>query len=127
MPLVRIDVPQGTGAEVKRGIGDAIYEAMREELGVPENDRFQVFTEHGRGDLHIDPTYLDIERSEGAIIIQVTLTTGRDVSMKKRFYRAVVDGIHAKTGMRKEDVFINLVEVTRDNWSFGNGIAQYMT
>ncbi len=126
MPLVRIDVPEGMGADVRRTIGDTIYEAMRATLNVPENDRFQVITEHSRSDLIIDPDYLGIERSEAAILIQVTLSTGRTVEVKKAFYKAVADGVHERAGLRREDVFINLVEVRPEDWSFGNGVAQYV-
>lgn len=125
MPLVRIDVPEGMGADARRAIGDTIYEAMRATLNVPENDRFQVITEHSRSDLIIDPDYLGIERSEAAILIQVTLSEGRTIEVKKAFYKAVANGLNERTGMRREDVFINLVEVKKENWSFGNGVAQY--
>ncbi len=125
MPLVRIDLPRGKPPEYRHGVGDVVYEAMRTTLNVPENDRFQVITEHAPGGLVIDPTYLGIERSPDALMIQVTLNAGRSVELKKAFYRAVADGLHARLGLRREDVFISLVEVPKENWSFGNGEAQY--
>jgi len=125
MPFVRIDLPQGKPPEYRAGIGDVVYEAMRTTLNVPENDRFQVITEHAPGGLVIDPTYLGIARSADAVTIQVTLNAGRSVELKKAFYRAVADGLHERLGLRREDVFINLVEVPKENWSFGNGEAQY--
>jgi 4-oxalocrotonate tautomerase len=94
-------------------------------LNAPENDRFQVISQHTREALLIDPTYLGIERSADALIIQLTLNEGRTVEVKKAFYKAVADGLHQRVGLRREDVFINLVEVKKENWSFGNGIAQY--
>jgi 4-oxalocrotonate tautomerase len=125
MPLVRIDVPNSTPPTQRRAIADVVYAAMRETLNVPQNDRFQIVAGHAAGDLIIDPTYLDIARSAAAIIIQVTLNEGRTLEMKKAFYKAVADGAHEKAGLRLEDVFINLVEVKKENWSFGNGVAQY--
>ncbi len=125
MPFVRIDLPQGKPPEYRRTVGDVVYEAMRTTLNVPENDRFQVITEHAPGGLIIDPTYLGIARSADALTIQVTLNAGRSVELKKAFYRAVADGLHARLGLRREDVFISLVEVPKENWSFGNGEAQY--
>ncbi|SFK46968.1 tautomerase family protein [Methylorubrum salsuginis] len=125
MPFVRIDLPQGKPPEYRRTVGDVVYEAMRTTLNVPENDRFQVISEHAPGGLVIDPTYLGIERSADALTIQVTLNAGRSVELKKAFYRAVADGLHARLGLRREDVFISLVEVPKENWSFGNGEAQY--
>lgn len=125
MPFVRIDLPQGKPPEYRHAVGDVVYEAMRTTLNVPENDRFQVIAEHGPGGLIIDPTYLGIERSADALTIQVTLNAGRSVELKKAFYRAVADGLNERLGLRREDVFINLVEVPKENWSFGNGEAQY--
>lgn len=125
MPFVRIDLPQGKPPEYRQTVGDVVYEAMRATLNVPENDRFQVITEHAPGGLVIDPTYLGIERGADALTIQVTLNAGRSVELKKAFYRAVADGLHERLELRREDVFISLVEVPKENWSFGNGEAQY--
>ena len=99
---------------------------MRETLDVPEGDRFQVVTEHPQGGLVIDPGYLGVARSGQAIVIQVTLSRGRSRDQKQAFYKAVADALHANVGLRREDVFINLVEVTPEDWSFGNGVAQYV-
>ncbi|MBV8855203.1 MAG: tautomerase family protein [Sinobacteraceae bacterium] len=125
MPLARIDIPAGKSPDYRRTVGEIVYEAMLATLNVPHNDRFQVIAEHPNTSLIIDPGYLDIERSRDAIIIQVTLNEGRSVELKKNFYKAVVDALHERCGMRREDVVINLVEVKKENWSFGNGIAQY--
>ena len=125
MPLARIDLPAGKPAGYGRAVADVVYEAMIATLNAPKNDRFQVISEHARETLIIDPTYLGIERGADALIVQLTLNEGRTVEMKKAFYQAVADGLHARVGIRREDVFINLVEVKKENWSFGNGIAQY--
>ncbi|TCV94549.1 tautomerase-like protein [Luteibacter rhizovicinus] len=125
MPLVRVDLLSGRSRDERHAIGDVIYQAMRATLNVPENDRFQIITEHPAGDLVIDRTYLGIERTDACVFIQVTLNGGRTVDMKKAFYKAVADGLHERVGLRREDVFISLVEVVKENWSFGNGEAQY--
>jgi 4-oxalocrotonate tautomerase len=125
MPLARIDVPAGKSAEFRSTIGDVIYNAMIAVLNVPKDDRFQVISEHSASDLVVDPTYLGIQRTKDAVLIQVTLNEGRTLDMKCAFYKAVADGLHERLGMRREDVFINLVEVKKENWSFGNGEAQY--
>jgi phenylpyruvate tautomerase PptA (4-oxalocrotonate tautomerase family) len=127
MPLARIDVPAGKSADYRSVIGDVVYNAMISALNAPKNDRFQIITEHPSGGLVVDPTYLGIQRTDNAIIIQVTLNDGRTVDMKRAFYKAVVDGLHERLGHRREDVIINLVEVKKENWSFGNGEAQYAT
>jgi 4-oxalocrotonate tautomerase len=126
MPLARIDLPAGKPPEYGRAVADAVYEALIATLNVPRGDRFQVISEHSLDTLLIDPTYLGIDRSADALLIQVTLSEGRTVEVKKAFYKAVADGLHERIGLRREDVFINLVEVKKENWSFGNGVAQYV-
>jgi 4-oxalocrotonate tautomerase len=125
MPLARIDLPAGKPPDYGLAVADVVYEAMIATLNAPKNDRFQVISEHTRETLLIDPTYLDIKRSADALIIQLTLNEGRMVEVKNAFYKAVADGLHERVGLRREDVFISLVEVKKENWSFGNGIAQY--
>lgn len=125
MPLARIDLPAGKPAGYGRAVADVVYEAMIATLNAPKNDRFQVISEHAREALIIDPTYLGIERSADAVMIQLTLNEGRTVEVKKAFYKAVADGLHARVGLRREDVIVNLLEVKKENWSFGNGMAQY--
>ena len=125
MPLVRVDVAQGKPADHLKTIGEVVYDAMRQTLNVPENDRFQVITEHPAEQLIVDKTYLGIQRTGDCVLIQVTLNEGRSVEMKRAFYKAVADGLHERLKQRREDVFISLVEVKKENWSFGNGEAQY--
>jgi len=125
MPLARIDVPRGRTAAFRRTVGDVVYESMLETLKVPANDRFQVISEHDAQDLLLDRSYLGVQRSSACIVIQVTLNEGRTVDQKRDFYRKVADGLHDRAGMRREDVLISLVEVRKENWSFGNGEAQY--
>jgi 4-oxalocrotonate tautomerase len=127
MPLVRIDLIQGHSSDYRAAIGEVVYEAMIGTLNVPKNDRFQVISEHPAEAFVFDPTYLGIQRSPDCIFIQVTLSEGRTVEQKQRFYQAVVDGLQQRLALRREDVFINLVEVRKENWSFGNGEAQYVT
>jgi phenylpyruvate tautomerase PptA (4-oxalocrotonate tautomerase family) len=124
MPLARIDLIKGKDAAYRQNVGRAIYEAMI-RVGVPENDRFQIITEHDESNFVFDASYLGIERTKDLIIIQVTWNDGRSVEQKKAFYRSVVDGLVQAVGIRPEDVLINLVEVRKENWSFGNGIATY--
>ena len=96
-----------------------------ETLKAPKDDRFQIITEHTGDDFIVDPNYLGIQRSKDCVIIQLALNEGRTVDQKRAFYKAVALGLHQRLGMRLEDVLINLVEVRKENWSFGNGVAQY--
>jgi phenylpyruvate tautomerase PptA (4-oxalocrotonate tautomerase family) len=126
MPLARISVPAGKSADYRKTVGDVVYEAMLPTLKAPEGDRFQIVTEHSPNDLILDPNYLGISRTKDAIILQLTLREGRTVEQKKDFFKAVADGLHDRLKVRREDVFINLVETKKEDWSFGNGVAQYV-
>ena len=125
MPLVRIDLLRGRTPEFHRALGDAVYRAMTETAGVPVDDRFEVVTAHDSDGLLYDPTYLGVARSPGIILIQITLTAGRSVATKQALYRRIAERL-GELGVRREDVFVNLVEVGKENWSFGNGVAQYV-
>ena len=125
MPLARIDLVTGKSADYRRTIADVVYEGIIGPLKAPEGDRFQVITEHPHDGLIADPNYLGIQRTKDCIFIQVTMNEGRTVEQKKAFFKNVADGLHQRLGLRREDVLINLVEVRKENWSFGNGIAQY--
>jgi 4-oxalocrotonate tautomerase len=124
MPLVRIDLRKGKDATYREQIGLIVHDALI-SVGVPKDDRFQVISEHEPPSFVFDPTYLGIRRSEDLVVIQITWNEGRTVEQKKALYKAIADGLAAKLGLRREDVFVSLVEVRRENWSFGNGIAQY--
>ena len=127
MPLVRIDLARGKSKEFRTSIGDVVYEAMRHIINVPENDRFQIITEHPPEELSFDRTYMGIRRTDDCIFIQITMSVGRTIEQKKAFFKAIADGLYQRLQIRPEDVFINLVEVVKENWSFGNGEAQYAT
>ncbi len=124
MPLVRIDLPAGRPAGYAVAVGDAVTQALHATMGVPQAERFQVITEHAPAGLSIDPGYLGIARSADAMVVQVFLNAGRDAATKQRFYAALADGLQRAVGLRREDLAINLVEVQREDWSFGNGEAQ---
>jgi 4-oxalocrotonate tautomerase len=124
MPLVRVDLRKGKDAAYLQKVGRVVYEALL-SVGVPENDRFQIIGEHEAGNFLFDPNYLGIHRSDDLIIIQITWNEGRTLEQKKALYKSIADGLSATVGLRPEDVFINLVEVRKENWSFGNGLAQY--
>jgi 4-oxalocrotonate tautomerase len=125
MPLVRISLRAGKPQEYQTAIADAVHRAMTETINVPALDRFQIITEHDPGQLIYDANYLDIKRTDDVVFIQITLNAGRTLEMKRAFYARVAELLHEKPGIRKEDVLINLVEVAKENWSFGNGEAQY--
>jgi 4-oxalocrotonate tautomerase len=125
MPIVRIDFLEGKAPEYGVQVGLIVAQALTDVLNVPKDDLFQIITAHAKTGLQFDRDYLGIHRSDDCIFLQITLNTGRTVEMKQRFYKAVADGLHQSLKVRREDVLINLVEVPKENWSFGNGEAQY--
>lgn len=127
MPLVRIDLLQGTSAQERAALGGIVDRAMRDTLGVPPDDRFQIISEHLRDGFLHTPTYLGLNYSARLVIVQITLSQGRSVAQKKAFYRRVADDLCRELRLDPQDVFISLVEVAKENWSFGNGQAQYAT
>ena len=125
MPLVRIDLRKGKSAAYKKAIGDAVYRAMRETFTVPDEDRFMLVTEHDDDGFFYSKSYLNIERTDDLVILQLTVTNSRNVDQKKVLLARIVELLAQQPGLRPQDVFINLLEVEKENWSFGNGIAQY--
>lgn len=125
MPLVRIDIRRHPDPTHLQKLGGVVYAALKQTINVPDHDNFQVLTEHDGDRLVYDPQYLGIQRTDGQVFIQITLSEGRTVEQKKALYLAIAEGLNHEAGVRMEDVFINLVEVRKENWSFGNGIAQY--
>lgn len=125
MPLVRIDLAEGKAPEYGIQAGQIVYQALSEVMKAPQGDLFQIITEHPQSALQFDRDFLGVHRSDDCIFVQITLNGGRTVEMKQRFYKAVADGLHENLKLRREDVFISLVEVQKENWSFGNGEAQY--
>jgi 4-oxalocrotonate tautomerase len=125
MPFVRIDLKRGKSADYRKTLGEIVYKAMIDLINVPHDDKFQVITEHDRDDLNFAESYLGNSYSDDIVFIQVTLNGGRSVELKKAFYKRIVDDFQTQLRGRPDDVVINLVEVAKENWSFGHGIAQY--
>jgi 4-oxalocrotonate tautomerase len=126
MPLTRVSLRRGKPAAYRQAILEGLYLAMRETFNVPENDRFMTVSEHDEDDFVYDPNYLGIQRSDDLVIIQLTVSNTRPLEQKKRLYRSIVEHLTRNPGLRAEDIFINLVEVLPENWSFGHGEAQYV-
>jgi 4-oxalocrotonate tautomerase len=125
MPLVRIALRAGKPANYRRAIGAGIHRAMIEALAVPEHDRFQIITEHDADGLAYDPGYLGIDRTDDVVLVQITLSVGRKPTQKRDFFARAAELLARDPGVRPQDLFINLVEVAWENWSFGEGKSQY--
>jgi phenylpyruvate tautomerase PptA (4-oxalocrotonate tautomerase family) len=126
MPLVRISVPNGKTAEYLRAISDGVHQALVETFKIPPDDLFQIITEHAPGVRLVRPkSYLGIEYSADLLVIQITANDTRTVEQKKALYKSIAERLSKSPGLRPQDVMISLVEVKKENWSFGNGEAQY--
>jgi 4-oxalocrotonate tautomerase len=125
MPLTRIALRRGKDARYRQAIMDGVYEAMRETFNVPEDDRFMIVTQHDEDEFLYGKRYLDIARSDDLVIIQLTVSNTRDLAQKKALFARIAKKLGDNPGVRPQDVFINLVEVAKENWSFGLGEAQY--
>ena len=126
MPLVRINLSKSASAETVRTVSEVVYDAMITVANVPANDKFQIINRHADDEL-VYPAdgYLGVTYTPGIVFIQVTWNAGRTIEVKKAFYKAVAEGISTKAGIRIQDVFISLIDVAREDWSFGNGEMQY--
>jgi 4-oxalocrotonate tautomerase len=125
MPLVGISLRQGKSAAYHDAVADGVYSALRETFNVPEEDRFIIVSEHDEASFIFSRTYAEIARSDDLVILQITVSNTRTIEQKKALFARIVERLAEKPGLRREDVFINLLEVAKENWSFGNGIAQY--
>jgi 4-oxalocrotonate tautomerase len=125
MPLVRISLREGKTEQFRKAVADGVHRAMVEGAAVPEQDRFQIITEHPPSGLIYDPTYLGIQRTNDIVMVQITLSTGRKLAQKRQLFKRMAEILAENPGLRPQDLMINLVEVAWENWSFGNGEAQY--
>lgn len=126
MPLVRIDLRAGKSAEYRKALGDGVHRALIEAMAVPADDRFQVITEHAPEGLIYDPQYLGVRRSDNVVLVQITLSAGRKPQQKRKLFKRMAEILAETLGLEPADLVISLVEVVWENWSFGNGEAQYM-
>jgi 4-oxalocrotonate tautomerase len=125
MPLVRIAFRTGKSAQYRQAIADEVHRAMVEVANVPELDRFQILTEHAAAGLIYDPTYLGVKRTDDIVMIQITLNQ-RTQTVKVALYKAIAERLAKNPGLRPGDVLISLVPVAPEDWSFGDGEAQYV-
>ncbi|MGE8688039.1 MAG: tautomerase family protein [Achromobacter sp.] len=125
MPLVHISLRAGKTQAYRQALFDGVYQALRETFNVPDDDQFMAMTEHDAANFRYGATYLDIARSDDLVFIQITASNTRSMEQKKALFRRIAERLEASPGMRPEDVFVNLVEVEKENWSLGRGLAQY--
>jgi len=126
MPLVRISHTGNKPDTFGPALSQGVHRAMVENFNVPNDDYFQIVTEHAaKTGLAGPDTFLDVKHTDNMVFVQITCAPGRSLEQKKALYTAIADNFVQAPGLRREDVFINLVETGKENWSFGNGLAQF--
>jgi phenylpyruvate tautomerase PptA (4-oxalocrotonate tautomerase family) len=125
MPLTHISLRAGKPEGYRQAVFDGVYRALRETFDVPEDNGFMAITEHEAANFRYGAHYLGIARSDDLVLIQITANNTRGVEQKKALFRRIAEQLGINPGLRPEDVFVSLVEVQKENWSLGNGLAQY--
>ena len=125
MPFVRISTTEHFDEAARSAIGDGVHRALVDAIAIPEADRFQVITAHPESEIIWDRGYLDVDRSDRAVFVHISLRDGRDDDKKRALYAAITRNLERSPGVRPQDVLIVLQENVSANWSFGNGIAHY--
>jgi 4-oxalocrotonate tautomerase len=125
MPLVRIDLPASTNQQDIAAVSASVHQAMVDTFNVPLADRFQTITRRAIDELVCTAEFLEVKHTDKVVFVQITCSPGRSLDVKKALYQKIATLIAATTPFQSSDVVINLVETARENWSFGNGIAQY--
>ncbi|MBT0963860.1 tautomerase family protein [Denitromonas iodatirespirans] len=126
MPLVRINLSEATSPQVAQILSDVVHQALVDTFNVPPDDRFQIIDRHAAGDIVCAEEYLGIRHSARVVFVQIVCAPGRTVDMKQALYARIAAQVEARTDISARDVIIHLVESARENWSFGNGVAQYV-
>ncbi|MCP4616816.1 MAG: tautomerase family protein [Bradyrhizobium sp.] len=124
MPLIHINLRAGKPDAYRQAIFDGLYRAMRETLGVPVDDQFMTITEHDAANFRHGHGY-EIPRTADVVYIQITVFDTRTSEQKKALFKRIAELLGKNPGIRPEDVFVNVLESAKENWSVGHGIAQF--
>jgi phenylpyruvate tautomerase PptA (4-oxalocrotonate tautomerase family) len=125
MPLVKIYLRKGKSPEYLRSVSDAVHQALVTTANVPPDDRFHIIEQLDADRLIAHPSYGGVNRSDDLLIVEITLNVGRTVEVKKRLYAAIASHLGAAADVRPDDIVVSLIEVAKENWSFGGGKATY--
>jgi len=126
MPLLHVSLRAGKPEAYRQAIFDGLYRAMREALNVVEDDQFMTITEHDAASFRYGSGYLGVARSDDLVYVQITVFNTRTTEQKKTLFRRVAELLGESPGIRPEDVFVNVLESAKENWSLGHGIAHFV-
>ena len=125
MPVFNAHIPAGRFTrEQKRALADALNQSLVQALGIPPGDRFIVLSEHGEDELFLDPTFMDMQRGPDAMIITVMLGAHRPLEQKRSLVKTLNRLVVAALDISPDDIFVALVPVPNENFSFGRGELQ---
>ena len=124
MPLIHVSMRAGKPDAYRQAICDGLYRAMREALNVPEGDEFIAITEHDAANFRYGAAF-GVRRSDDLVYIQITVFDSRTAEQKKVLYRRIAELLGESPGIRGEDVFVNVIDAAKENWSVGHGVAQF--
>lgn len=124
MPLLHISLRAGKPDSYRQAIFDSLYRAMREALAVPEDDQFMTITEHDAANFRYGAAF-DVDRGDDLVFIQITVFNTRTAVQKKALFQQIAELLGQSPGIRPENVFVNLLESAKENWSVGNGLSQF--
>jgi 4-oxalocrotonate tautomerase len=125
MPLVKIYLRKGKSPEYLRSVSDAVHQALVATANVPPDDRFHIIEQLDADRLIAHPSYGSVNRSDDLLIVEITLNVGRTVEVKRSLYAAIASHLETAADVRPDDVVVSLIEVAKENWSFGGGKATY--
>jgi hypothetical protein len=117
VPLIQIDLDRELYEASGAALSEAVHQAQLDALDIPADDRFQVFTPHGPGELVFDPGYNGVER-RALVLVRITMVHMYSVAAKQRLFRAIVERFQA-AGVRPEDVLISVTENGFEDWYAG--------
>lgn len=123
MAIVRIDFSKSQPAQFGPAVASVVNATMQQILSVPAKENYVVCQSHDDGMLFHDPENVTPERLAKIVFIQITLNTGRAEALKVQFFAMLTQRLSEATCIAPENVFINLLEVARENWSFGQNHA----
>ena len=124
MPLIHISLRAGKPETYRQAIFDSLYRAMRETLSVPEGDEFMTISEHDAVNFRCGNAF-GITRSDDVVLIQITVFDTRTVDQKKALFRRIAELLGESPAIRPQDVFVNVLDAAKENWSVGHGLAQF--
>ncbi len=122
MPLVTVTLRPGKPREFKHAILGAVHQALVNS-GVPQTDRFHRILELDADHFRFDPEYPDLAspRTDEFVLIEILLSVGRSVKVKKKILGDLMEGLQKDPGLHPENVMVHFKETAWENWSFGGG------